>query len=56
MEKIYKEIDRNSERYMQELFTLLRQPSISSQGIGLSECATLLAGMMEDVGDRKSVV
>jgi acetylornithine deacetylase/succinyl-diaminopimelate desuccinylase-like protein len=56
MEKIYKEIDRNSERYMQELFTLLRQPSISSQGVGLEACATLLAGMMEDVGIRAEIL
>jgi len=56
MEKIYKEIDRNSERYIQELFTLLRQPSISSQGIGVAECATLLAGMMEDAGIRAEIL
>ncbi len=56
METIYKEIDRNSERYLQELFTLLRQPSISSQGVGLKECAELLAGMMEDVGIRAEIL
>ena len=51
MKKIYAEIERNFERYLQELFTLIRQPSISSQRIGIEECAKLLAGMMEAAGD-----
>jgi len=56
MENIYKTIDDNSERYLEELFTLLKQPSISSQGIGVEDCAKLLAGMMEDVGIRAEIL
>ena len=56
MENIYKTIDDNSERYLEELFTLLKQPSISSQGIGIEDCAKLLAGMMEDVGIRAEIL
>ena len=56
MENIYREIDSNSERYLEELFTLLKQPSISSQGIGVEDCAKLLAGMMEDVGIRAEIL
>jgi len=56
MENIYREIDTNAERYLEELFTLLKQPSISSQGIGVEDCAKLLAGMMEDVGIRAEIL
>ncbi|HIJ55936.1 MAG TPA: M20/M25/M40 family metallo-hydrolase [Deltaproteobacteria bacterium] len=56
MENIYREIDSNSERYLEELFTLLKQPSISSQGVGVEDCAKLLAGMMEDVGIRTEIL
>lgn len=56
MENIYREIDSNSERYLEELFTLLKQPSISSQGVGVEDCAKLLAGMMEDVGIRAEIL
>jgi len=50
MEKIYGEIESNVERYITELFTLLKQPSISSQGVGVEDCARLLADMMADAG------
>jgi len=56
MENIYKTIDDNSERYLEELFTLLKQPSISSQGIGIEDCAKLLAGMIEDVGIHAEIL
>jgi acetylornithine deacetylase/succinyl-diaminopimelate desuccinylase-like protein len=56
MENIYREIDTNAERYLEELFTLLKQPSISSQGIGVEDCAKLLAGLMEDVGIRAEIL
>jgi len=50
MEPIYQYIEDNQKRFISELFTLLKQPSISSQRIGVQECAELLAGMMEDAG------
>ena len=56
MENIYKTIDDNSERYLEELFTLLKQPSISSQRIGVEDCAKMLSGMMEDVGIRAEIL
>ncbi|MBW2148373.1 MAG: M20/M25/M40 family metallo-hydrolase [Deltaproteobacteria bacterium] len=56
MEQIYKYIDDNSQRFISELNTLLKQPSISSQRIGVEECARLLAGMMEDVGIRCEIL
>jgi len=56
MKKIFSEIDRNFERYLQELFTFIRQPSISSQRIGVEDCAKLLAGMMADAGIRPEIL
>ncbi|RJQ64228.1 MAG: M20/M25/M40 family metallo-hydrolase [Desulfobacteraceae bacterium] len=56
MEAIYKEIERSFDRYIDELFTFLKQPSISSQGIGVGDCAKLLAGMMEEVGIRAEIL
>ncbi len=50
MEKIYSYIDEHSQRFIDELATFVKQPSISSQGIGIEECAKLLIQMMEEVG------
>lgn len=43
-------IEDNRERFLEELFVFLRQPSISTQNIGMQDCAELLAGLMRDVG------
>jgi acetylornithine deacetylase/succinyl-diaminopimelate desuccinylase-like protein len=56
MKQIYQYIDDNFQRFISELFTLLKQPSISSQRIGVEECARLLAKMMEDVGIRCEIL
>ena len=56
MDQIYQYIDENQKRFISELFTFLRQPSISSQGVGVEDCAKLLAGMMEDVGIKSEIL
>lgn len=56
MEIVYEYIDNNVDRMIAELFKLLLQPSISSQGIGIEECADLLSGMMKDVGIRTKIL
>jgi len=43
-------IENNRSRFLDELFTLLRQPSISTRNEGVQECAELLSGMMKQVG------
>lgn len=43
-------VEQNKERFLDELFRLLRQPSISTRDEGMRECAELLAGQMRDVG------
>ena len=46
MDKIFQYIDQNLNRFMEELFALLRQPSISARWEGVEECSRLLVGMM----------
>ncbi|MDQ0338127.1 acetylornithine deacetylase/succinyl-diaminopimelate desuccinylase-like protein [Caldalkalibacillus uzonensis] len=43
-------IDERKTQYLEQLFKLLRQKSISAQNIGIAECADLLQGMMEEIG------
>ncbi|HIJ54730.1 MAG TPA: M20/M25/M40 family metallo-hydrolase [Deltaproteobacteria bacterium] len=50
MDRIYSYINEHSQRFIDELATFVKQPSISSQGIGIEDCATLLTQMMEEVG------
>ncbi|MCD8511419.1 MAG: M20/M25/M40 family metallo-hydrolase [Bacillus sp. (in: Bacteria)] len=50
MEALFSYIDDKRDQYLDQLFTLLRQPSISSQNIGVKECADLLKRMMEKAG------
>ncbi len=43
-------ITHNQEAYIEQLFTLLRQKSVSTHNDGIAECATLLKDMMEELG------
>src|SRR5665811_650701 len=43
-------IDDYAETDLGDLFTLVRQPSISAQDIGVGECASLVRRFMEDAG------
>ena len=43
-------IKERKEEYLNQLFTLLRQKSISAQNIGIRDCAILLKGMMNEIG------
>ena len=50
MHEIFRYVDRNRERFLDELFALIRQPSISAQNVGVAECAGLLKSQMEAIG------
>lgn len=56
MENIYRYIDDNRDRFLEELFTFLRQPSISTQDVGVKECAELLRGMLEKIGVKAKIM
>lgn len=47
---VYEAVDRERERFIADLQRVVRQPSISSQRIGVRECAELLVEMMGDLG------
>ena len=55
MEKIFAYIDQNLNRFIEELFVLLRQPSISARWEGVEECSRLLTRMMEKLGVKTRV-
>jgi acetylornithine deacetylase/succinyl-diaminopimelate desuccinylase-like protein len=50
MQDIYDWVDNREDELVAELQELLRQPSISAQGVGLEECAGLLRRQMIDNG------
>ncbi len=50
MRDIYDYIDAHTDEYVRDLQTLVRQPSISAQNIGLRECAELVLKLMRDDG------
>ncbi len=50
MQAIYAYIDAHADDYVRDLQILVRQPSISAQGVGLRQCAELVAGMMRRDG------
>ncbi|HYB20849.1 MAG TPA: M20/M25/M40 family metallo-hydrolase [Thermodesulfobacteriota bacterium] len=56
MEKIFSYVDQNLNRFMEELFVLLRQPSISARWEGVEECSKLLVRMMEKTGIKPRVL
>ena len=50
MQDIYEYIDAHADDYVRDLQTLVQQPSISAQGVGLHECAELVLRMMQRDG------
>ncbi|HEY8602486.1 MAG TPA: M20/M25/M40 family metallo-hydrolase [Thermomicrobiales bacterium] len=47
---VYAAVDRAQGRFVADLQRVVQQPSISSQGVGVRECAELLVEMMGDLG------
>ncbi len=50
MQDIFDYIDANADEYIADLQTLVQQPSISAQNIGLEECAEIVLNMMHKDG------
>jgi acetylornithine deacetylase/succinyl-diaminopimelate desuccinylase-like protein len=53
---LYDHVERHRESYLEILFDLIRQPSISAQNLGIRECAALLAGMVSKSGLEATIV
>lgn len=56
LEKLEACIQERKDPYLQKLFTLLRQPSISPRNEGVRECAVLLQTLMEESGISASLL
>ena len=56
MNDIFQYIDTHRDRFIDELCTLLRQPSISAQNVGMTECAELVRRLMSEVGIQVRLV
>lgn len=50
LQKVFDYVDAHAEQAVEDLRTLLRQPSVSAQNIGLGECARLLQDLMQKKG------
>ena len=50
MERFNAHIEANRQRYFDELYSLLRQPSIAAQGIGIEETAGLVVSRCQERG------
>lgn len=56
MDRFAAHIEANRDRYYDELCTLLRQPSIAAQGLGLEETAALVVRRLEQLGAEVRVL
>jgi acetylornithine deacetylase/succinyl-diaminopimelate desuccinylase-like protein len=56
LEAVWGYVDAHAEEMLEQLETLVRQPSISAQDVGVKECAELLAGMMRADGIETQIL
>ena len=50
LEKVYKHIDAHADDFVEDLVTLVKQPSVSAKGEGMEACAKLVEKMMQEIG------
>ncbi len=56
LDRIYEYIDQHFDEHLAATQRYLRQPSISTQNLGIQECAEMTAEMLRDLGGEASVV
>ncbi|MBA2447131.1 MAG: M20/M25/M40 family metallo-hydrolase, partial [Chloroflexi bacterium] len=56
LEAVWAYVDAHAEEMLEQLKTLVRQPSISAQDVGVKECAELLAAMMRADGIETQIL
>lgn len=56
MRDVWEHVERQVQQYVEELARLVRQPSIAAQGVGLEECAELVAVMLREAGAQVRVL
>ena len=50
IKKVYSYIDQHSQKFIQELVKLVKQPSVSAKSEGIKECAQMVEMMLQEVG------
>ena len=55
LEKLPQLLKSKREEYLEQLFTLIRQRSISTQNDGITECAELLKNIMEEIAINTTI-
>ncbi|HPO59365.1 MAG TPA: hypothetical protein PLV53_11020, partial [Anaerolineaceae bacterium] len=50
LKEVFAFIDAHQDEFVRDLQTLLRQPSVSAQKLGLQECADLLVDLLKKDG------
>ncbi len=56
LKRVWDHITEHEEMYLRDLLNLIRQPSISSQGLGLEQCASLLRDMVVESGLKSEII
>ncbi len=56
VETLRNEVDSRFDDYLETLYRLLRQPSISAQGVGVDECAELVAETLREAGIESRIL
>jgi len=56
VKKVLNYVDQNYQRFLTDLETLIRQPSVAAKNEGMRECAQLVAKMMEETGVKAELL
>ncbi|HLC10496.1 MAG TPA: acetylornithine deacetylase, partial [Candidatus Bathyarchaeia archaeon] len=49
-------VSKNKDRFLQDFRTLLKQPSVSAQKIGIEDCARIVRKQMETAGIKARIL
>jgi len=56
LRQVFNHIDQNTDSFLRDFRTLLRQPSISAQDKGLEECSKIVKKFMENAGIKTKIL
>ncbi|MBI2152853.1 MAG: M20/M25/M40 family metallo-hydrolase [Candidatus Rokubacteria bacterium] len=56
MNDVFEYIDTHRGRFVEELCALIRQPSVSAQNVGVTECAELVRRLMSEAGAEARLI
>ena len=56
MKDVFQYVETHRDRFLKELLALLRQPSISAQDVGVTECAELVRRFMDEAGAEARLI